>query len=126
MTQLDQSTSSVSFGVFNTLIMRLGADLSMNTGLVSLIAAEQHIQTGKRACDSGSIPGGTVAEIHRFRKSEEGHLFRGWLWTIVNNCIRDYYQSIRAEFDASDWVGRNAAIELTFPCDVGCGENAVV
>src|SRR4051812_46992113 len=38
-----------------------------------------------------------LKNLGKFRKDEPGHSFRGWLWRLTENRIRDHYRWLRRE-----------------------------
>ncbi|QDU30660.1 RNA polymerase sigma factor RpoE [Anatilimnocola aggregata] len=55
-------------------------------------------QTGLQEADAADVMQETfrvlVARVGAFRNSEPGETFRGWLWTITRNKIRDHFREL--------------------------------
>lgn len=53
---------------------------------------------GVPAQDASDIVQDVFAAVHRglpnFKKAKPGDTFRGWLWTITRNCVRDHFRRV--------------------------------
>src|SRR5262249_51261202 len=49
--------------------------------------------------------------IGRFRRSQAGDSFRGWLWTICHNKIRDCYRRLQSRPQAAGGTTANVRLE---------------
>ena len=53
-------------------------------------------QSGLQAEDAADVGqevfGAVLARVERFRRDRPGDSFRGWLWTITRNKIRDHFR----------------------------------
>lgn len=60
--------------------------------LVYLWCRQSHLQAADAADVAQDVFVATLAKIAEFRRDRAGDSFRGWLWTITQNKIRDHFR----------------------------------
>lgn len=72
-------------------------------------------QAGLRQADAADVVQevfcSLIANIFRFRHSRAGDTFRGWLWTVTRNQVRDQYRKNRHGIRAAGGSDAHARIE---------------
>jgi RNA polymerase sigma-70 factor, ECF subfamily len=58
-------------------------------------AREAGLQPADAADIAQDVFGSLMAHIRGFSHQQSSHTFRGWLWTITRNRVRDYYRAVR-------------------------------
>lgn len=125
MSGMPPSASALSGSTSSSLIVRAIAHdrdawrrLSALYGpLVYRWARQANLQSQDAADVVQEVFGSVAANLARFHGDRPGDSFRGWLWTITRNKVRDHYRRLAARQEQDGSAAQTRLLEAAAPTD---------